>query len=325
MEAVHQQLLEKAVKAPSGHNTQPWLFKMAWEHELRVHPDFRRALPVVDPDNHALYISLGCAVENIAVTARQNGYRPEVNLDTDEAGTTFIRITLKADETVEGDPLYGYIDQRQSTRNAYRPDAVPAESLDALTRTADFPGIQLMGFHGPNAIADLMPFIIEGSNRQFNNPAFVRELVQWIRFSKKEAERRQDGIRGASMGFPAIPRWMGKAIMKYIVNAKSEAKRWRKLLDATSGLFLFLAEAHDEQHWVTLGRAFQRFGLKATELGISHAHVNMPCEEATVRQQLAEDLGLHQTHPLLLIRYGYSANMPFSYRRPLADVVAEDR
>jgi nitroreductase len=59
-----QKIIEYGIKAPSGHNTQPWKFTVNG-NEVRILPDFDRALPIVDADNHALYISLGCAAENI--------------------------------------------------------------------------------------------------------------------------------------------------------------------------------------------------------------------------------------------------------------------
>ena len=42
-------LVAQAVQAPSGHNTQPWLFACV-EGGIDIRPDMRRALPVVDAD-----------------------------------------------------------------------------------------------------------------------------------------------------------------------------------------------------------------------------------------------------------------------------------
>ena len=43
-------MVEQAVKAPSGHNTQPWLFKINQDN-IEIRPNFEKKLPVVDPDN----------------------------------------------------------------------------------------------------------------------------------------------------------------------------------------------------------------------------------------------------------------------------------
>ena len=72
-------MIEQAVKAPSGHNTQPWLFKTG-ETEIEIRPDFTKSLPVVDPDNRELFVSLGCAAENLCIAASHKGcYRGKWN------------------------------------------------------------------------------------------------------------------------------------------------------------------------------------------------------------------------------------------------------
>ena len=109
--------------------------------------------------------------------------------------------------------------------------------------------------------------------------------------------------------------------MKNFVTAKSEAKRLRDLLEHTQGLAIFITDENNVASWVKTGRAFQRFGLTATKLGISHAHLNMPCEEIDVRYKLAKELNIENKHPLLLIRYGYAEKMPYSYRRQFSDIV----
>jgi len=50
----------------------------------------------------------------------------------------------------------------------------------------------------------------------------------------------------------------------------------------------------------------------------------MPCEESELRKKLIELLNLKPgEQPLLLIRLGYSDKMPYSFRRPLKEVVIE--
>ena len=64
-------MVEYASKAPSGHNTQPWFFTLGAD-AITITPDFSKRLPVVDPDDRELFISLGCAAENLRFTLNAN-------------------------------------------------------------------------------------------------------------------------------------------------------------------------------------------------------------------------------------------------------------
>lgn len=69
-----------ATLAPNSHNTQPWKFRLG-DDTIDVIPDFSRRTPVVDPDDHHLYVTLGCAGARVhrcrqQRTDRRSGLRP---------------------------------------------------------------------------------------------------------------------------------------------------------------------------------------------------------------------------------------------------------
>lgn len=72
-------MIEQATKAPSGHNTQPWLFRIN-ENGIEIHPNYTKTLPIVDSDQREMFVSLGCAVENLCIAAISRGYRPIVSI-----------------------------------------------------------------------------------------------------------------------------------------------------------------------------------------------------------------------------------------------------
>src|SRR5579859_6334017 len=61
--ALLRDLVRYATLAPSSHNTQCWKFKLGDDH-IAISPDYSRRCPAVDPDDHHLFVSLGCAAEN---------------------------------------------------------------------------------------------------------------------------------------------------------------------------------------------------------------------------------------------------------------------
>ncbi|MFM9887270.1 MAG: Tat pathway signal protein, partial [Burkholderiales bacterium] len=60
----YMDLVRYATLAASSHNTQPWTFKIE-PGRIAILPDLSRRCPAVDPDDHHLYASLGCAAENL--------------------------------------------------------------------------------------------------------------------------------------------------------------------------------------------------------------------------------------------------------------------
>ena len=62
-------LLHYAVLAPSTHNTQPWRFAVLESEGIALYADYSRRMPVIDPGNRELVISLGAALFNLRVAA----------------------------------------------------------------------------------------------------------------------------------------------------------------------------------------------------------------------------------------------------------------
>ncbi|MEL6140128.1 MAG: hypothetical protein AAFU67_00750 [Bacteroidota bacterium] len=90
---IEKELIKFAVCAPSGHNSQPWKFKVN-PNRIEIHPDFNHTLPNVDPHNRELYISLGCAGENIQVASGHFGYESNWSLQKDANNVKYIAISL---------------------------------------------------------------------------------------------------------------------------------------------------------------------------------------------------------------------------------------
>lgn len=312
-------IIKYAAKAPSGHNTQPWKFKIG-NDTISLLPDFTRTLPIVDSDNHALYISLGCALENLIIAANEFNYETKIEINSKDSGLS-IRVNLFKGMETKKPELFNYIVKRQVTRSKYKPNKIPYKVLSQLFNDSHEKGVYLKLFLSETEIKSLMPYIIEGNALQFNNKVFVNELVSWLRFSEKEVMLKGDGLWSASMGLPNTGRFIGNVVMKKFVSAGSEARRLEKLIQATAGLALFMVEKNEPYYWIKLGQSFQRFGLKAAKYNISHAHVNMPCEELEVREKLIHDFQLKDLTPLLLIRFGFSDPMPYSFRRNISNLI----
>ncbi len=146
MPAQIQGLVRYATLAASGHNTQPWKF-VAQQNEIEIHPDYSRRLAVVDPGDRELWISLGCALENLLVAAQAAGYASDV---TYPDAAEFIHIRLIAD-TARGGPLFDAIPLRQNTRSEYDGKLLKKNDLDKIQDVPLEPGFPCVCFWMPRA------------------------------------------------------------------------------------------------------------------------------------------------------------------------------
>jgi hypothetical protein len=312
-------LVRHATLAPSGHNTQPWRFNLV-DGSIEILADSARRLPVVDPDDHALYISLGAALENLTIAARQSGLDSSTEYFPVSAADRLV-VHLTRMSRPDGNELFAAIPERQSTRCAYDGRAIPPDDLRRLEAASAQEGVQFRLIEARHEMEAVTQFVMEGNRRQMADPAFVEELMAWVRFSRREAVEHSDGLTASAMGMPATPRWLGSRIMRALLRPEAQAAQAEKLIRSSSALMLFIAERHDREHWVKLGRSFQRVALAATLRDIRQAHMNMPCEVPELRDRLRQHLGLADAQPLLLLRIGYGERMPRSPRRSVDAVI----
>ncbi len=314
-------MIKYAAKAPSGHNTQPWKFKPG-ESSVTIVPDFERALPVADTDNHELYISIGCALENLKIAATALGYKTAVNLHHTGAKTS-VEVQLTEGTGKKSNPLFNCIEKRQVRRNLYNDQPIAEETIKAVKEICSEDSIGTYFFTTPDEREFLTPFLLEAVSLQTGNRQFIKELVHWTRFSEKEAFKYGDGIWSKTLNLPNTGRLLGSFLFKRVITVGSEIKRWKKIISHTPCFILFTVDKNEPEGWIKLGEVFQRAALTATNLGLSHSHANMPCEEVSVRNKMSQQLYLLNKTPLLLIRVGYSQPMPYSFRRHLNEVITQ--
>ncbi|MEA5451869.1 Tat pathway signal protein [Leptolyngbya sp. CCNP1308] len=306
-----KELVRYGILAPSSHNTQCWPFHLE-EQAISILPDLSRRCPVVDPDGHHLYVSLGCAAENILQAAKAQGLSGQVTFDDMSNGA--VRISFTPCE-VEATPLFEAIAQRQCSRTEYDGQPLTPEELALLTAAGTGAGVRVVMLTQPDLMKTVLDYVVKGNTAQINNPAFVKELKSWIRFNNSEAEQKGDGLSVSTSGNPSLPRWLGNLIFPLIFKAQPENEKYARQIRSSAGIAVFVSEHDDRAHWIEVGRCYERFALQSTALGIRNALLNQPVEEAGLRPNFAKVLGLETGRPDLVVRFGRGPKMPGSLRR----------
>ena len=119
-------LISFAILAPSGHNSQPWQFQVS-DNEIIITPDYSKRLDVVDGNDRELFISLGCAVENLMTAARHYGYDSNYDFNGGK-----IVVTFSKQDVCNDDPLFDAIKMRHTHRGNFTGEKIPENLLQNI-------------------------------------------------------------------------------------------------------------------------------------------------------------------------------------------------
>lgn len=313
-----QDLIRYATLAANSHNSQPWRFRVT-QSAIDIMPDPTRRLSAVDPDDHHLFASLGCAAENLSIAAAMRGMPGTLAFAPAEEGT--VRFEKGGDAPAEP-ALFGAIPTRQSTRADYNGKTVNTADLATLASAAAIPGVDLVLITDRPKLNQIRDLVMAGNSAQIADAAFIRELKAWLRFSPAQALKTGDGLFSAVSGNPALPEWIGPTIFDLVFKAKADNDKYASQIATSAGIAVFVAQGEGPEHWTQAGRACQRFALAATAMGLKHAFLNQPVEVARLRPELAALIGMPGRRPDIVMRFGYGPALPYSARRPVAAVIA---
>ncbi|MGD9862753.1 MAG: nitroreductase family protein [Pseudodonghicola sp.] len=309
-------LLRYATLAANGHNTQPWRFAVT-EGGVMLRPDLLRRTPVVDPDDHHLFASLGCAVENLAIAARARGLGGLVGAETPEAG---LAVDLSPG-AAQAQPLLEAIPLRQCTRGLYDGSPLGKEEAARLVAAAAAHGVEALVIAEKPKVEAVLGLVLEGNGIQIADPDFVRELKAWVRFNPVQAARSGDGLFTGASGNPSLPGWLGPRLFDLVFTAGAENDKYAAQVRSSAALIVLVAPENTPRGWVAAGRACQRLMLQATVEGLKCAFLNQAVEVPAMRAELRSLLGLGERRPNLVLRVGRGPAMPRSLRRPVAEVL----
>lgn len=314
------EVVRYATMAPNAHNTQPWLFEPT-DDGVTIHADFTRSAPLSDPGDRELWLSIGCALENLHIAARRVGWEPSVEYFPADATSECIRVTFSDREPVIDDPYFEAIPMRQSNRRSYDGRPIPADDLKAISEAGEEPGVRAVILTGEAEQQKIIDVTDQGFAWQRSNKAFRRELISWIRFSKAEITRTRDGLTSRATGRPMIPEWFGRIFFNVLSVSGLEAKEIAGKIRSAPALLALVTERNDREGWVRAGRSLARYKLEAISRGIVNSHLNNNWQWDATREPARRALGLDGEHVQVVIRMGYAERLPYSTRRRVDDVM----
>jgi len=317
----HAAILYFASLAPSGHNAQPWLVKILNENHWVLGTAKSRWLPVIDPENREMLISLGAFLENLILTAGQYGYAVKSNLLTENSRQQPVMdITFKKG-TVSRVPDCSSMEMRRTIRNNMLSKSLSPEDIDLLLGEQ-----KETWFYFSQQSPEgqyLAAKTVEANKIQTYKESAQTELAKWIRWSNRDVMKFRNGLTAETMEIEGFSRWYvknfyaAKSVFEYDFR-QATIEKIKEQTAAGSG-WLLITSPTSTQGLIDVGRKLERIWLTLRDYKIAIHPMNQLIEEGSFKQAAAEKLGMK--HELqLLLRVGYTA----SYPMPVSPRMARD-
>ncbi len=308
---------EAARLAPSIHNSQPWRFRRI-EDGIAILEDLDRSLPVIDPQGRDRTISCGTALFNALITLRAAGHLTALELLPDPADPTLLGLvrTIGHHEPERLDQLLARaVPYRHTHRRVYRSHAVAEEDLLDLRQAVTTEGARL-SVADPASRRRLAHLLRQAVDDQRDDPELRSEVERWVR-REDAATTPVDGIPVHALGSSPYP------VDSLVHGGHRGARDAEEIEDEFArSTVLVISTRHDTRHdWLITGLALQRLLLVATGKGLVATFADQALQDARLRPQVAEVLGIWG-RPHILIRIGRAlVAAPVTPRRRLEQIL----
>lgn len=269
-----EDILESAIRAPSGDNCQPWRFRVKGNIiELFNQPEADDT-----PYNfHQLgsMVSHGAVIEYIKIKASALGYRSEVILFPSIEDQNFTaRITLTKDRNITPDSLSSFLSLRGTNRKLFKTDSLSPEETGTLTSAGDSSFKLIMD---RVKIKSLVKAASANEIILFRNKKTHYHFFKILRWSEKEAAEHPDGffIKTLELKPPEekamrlISYWPIAKVLSFLGVNKKIAATNTETFSHCGAIGLITAVNYDKLSYIQVGRVLARVWLTATKLGLA--------------------------------------------------------
>lgn len=330
MDALLAHIFEAAGRAPSAHNTQPWVLRWSGNTlEVRIHQE--RTLPAIDPAGVDVLHSLGALLENVLITLAHLGYAAEYQVsDRADSGAPTLSVRWNPSSDASPDPaLYRMMPIRRTSRLPYAQEPIPPEVLLAI-RAVVKPPYFLHVLTDPVAIERVRKLTTEATVEQLAIPAATNELYQWMRFSPRDRRWYRDGLNAACMGWKPWEAVVAKiALSPKILNLLVRLGLHRifcadvdKQAPPAPALCLLSVEGEGTAFRIEAGRCLQRVWLTAATRGLVTHPLSAAVDITSTRPRVLGIFGVPPgQHHVNLFRLGRSSSPARSPRLPSDEIL----
>jgi nitroreductase len=316
--------VERALRAPSVHNTQPWLWRIG-SGTVELHADWTRHLPATDPDRRDVLLSCGAALHHMQVALAARGTAAQVNRLPDPENSAHLATVAVRPGTADARDaaLSPAIERRRTERRRMSHRVVPSNHIKHVTEQASRAGAVLLLVTGPALRQRLTTALAHAARTQAEAPGYLAELQLWTR---RHAAGR-DGIPAGNLPPPPVGLMEPSGLRPFPAGRLSQPSQLPGQGPADDAAELLVLATHSDGPLDRLraGEALSAVLLAATRLGLATTPLSQALEVDAIRKELRRQVPHIPEYPQLIIRIGWpataAAELPPTPRRGLRSVL----
>ncbi|MCV7151294.1 Acg family FMN-binding oxidoreductase [Mycolicibacterium pyrenivorans] len=307
--------LTLATRAPSVHNSQPWLWRVG-PHSLHLHADRSLHLPHTDPDRRELMISCGASLNHAVVALAALGWQAKIHrFPNPDDPDHLAAITLHRHAAGETDiELAAAIAKRRTDRRNFTSRPVDLGDIAWMGARVARMGVSLRRVE---TTTDFKAVLTQAVWEHAFDPDYAEELTMW------------SGRYAAAAGVPArnIPESDPRAAVPSRVFAGTALDQPPQAPpEFDHGVLLALGtSADDDLSRLRAGEATSLALLTASARGLATCPVSEVLEVAETRTMVRSEIFDERYFPQMLVRVGWAPPdadpLPATPRRPLHERV----
>lgn len=305
-------ILRYALLAPSGHNSQPWKFKIS-ENKIVILPDYGRGRSVVDSEHRELFISIGAVSKILAICANYFGLSFERKIIKNRVEFVFSEGTTNKKDL----DLFKAITKRRTYREVFLKKPIDPETSEKL-KNIEGDDVTIKLINSEDQIKIMSVLVKKADIVWYKSRALIEELEEWMR---DDLELSKDGLPTGMINMYKIAAETKYLFSKDSKIAKEKANKDEDIAKNTP-LFLVLSTKNNEtEDWIKAGEIYGEIILTAQQLGLASGVLGSITELTGIKKELTRQFKI-DGHVQLVLSLGYpKVKVPVTPRRPLDEML----
>lgn len=328
-------LLEIAIHSPSPHNVQPWRVRILNDREADLFIDSTRTLPKEDLTGSFIILTMGMFIEALRLLAAHNGfalayttihepswYADEILKCPQQTFLPFAHLILTPDGNISSEINPALFLKRRTSRLSLKPDPVPTTVSDELKQLASTCNQRYEQITDAQTIERILEKNTEAVFEDLNDPNYHDEIVQWFRFTKRDALATRDGLDYRCMNTSRAAYWLTARVPQLLqlpLTSGILARVYRSQLGLIPTVGMLAGDFWAAESALKTGGFLMRFWLETARQDLYiHPYGNLVTNKRAA-EWLLKETGIPKIW--LIFKIGFSSEPPQSYRRSVEEIL----